>query len=84
MRFVNWLNNGEGTGSTETGAYALNGSSPSSVERDPNATYFLPSENEWHKAAYYQPASAGGDTDGYWRHPVQSNTNPTAASAGTW
>lgn len=81
MRFVNWLNNGEGSGSTETGAYALNNASNFTGSRDPGATYFLPSEDEWHKAAHYQPASAGGDLDHYWAYPTMSNSAPTAATA---
>lgn len=81
MRFVNWLNNGQGSGSMEQGAYALGNTSSFSGTRDPSATYFLPSEDEWHKAAYYQPASAGGDTDSYWKQPTQSNSSPTAATA---
>jgi formylglycine-generating enzyme required for sulfatase activity len=39
------------------------------------------SENEWYKAAYHQPASAGGDSDNYWLYPTQSNAFPTLAQA---
>ena len=28
IRFANWLNNGQGTGDTETGAYTLLGGTP--------------------------------------------------------
>ena len=63
-RFCNWLQNGQltgvrGTGTTETGAYTLNGDTTSGTEsRNANAKYFIPSENEWYKAAYYNPSSA--------------------------
>ena len=29
------------------------------VTRNANAKWFIPTENEWYKAAYYQPAAAG-------------------------
>ena len=41
----------------------------------------LTSENEWYKAAYYQPAAEGGDADDYWLHPTASNRPPTIATA---
>lgn len=37
------------------------------------AQYFLPSENELYKAAYYR---GGGTNLGYWNYPTQSNTAP--------
>jgi len=57
LRFVNWLHNGQGNDSTETGAYTLLGgtATPSNpmVERNAGATVFLTSDAEWYKAAYY-------------------------------
>ena len=47
----------------------------------PGATFFIPSEDEWYKAAYYQPAAQGGDTDNYWLYPTASNSVPTIATA---
>jgi formylglycine-generating enzyme required for sulfatase activity len=58
LRFANWLNNGNGTGDTETGAYTLLGGNSETVIRNIGATILLASENEWYKAAYYDPASA--------------------------
>jgi len=81
VRFSNWLQNGqpadaEGPGTTETGAYTLNGAVTDSallaVTRNANATYFIPSENEWYKAAYYDPTNAT-----YWAYATQSNTVPS-------
>ena len=66
MRFVNWLENGQPTdgSGTESGVYTIgNGLNET---RAPGATFFIPSEDEWYKAAYYQPAAQGGDTDSYW------------------
>ena len=81
-RFCNWLQNGqptgaEGPGTTETGAYTLNGAVTQSalmaITRNAGAIDFIPSENEWYKAAYYK----GGSTNaGYWTYPTQNNTAP--------
>ncbi|MGA2033361.1 MAG: SUMF1/EgtB/PvdO family nonheme iron enzyme [Thermoguttaceae bacterium] len=79
-RFSNWLQNGqpnglEGNGTTETGTYTLNGDVSSLMEaRNPGATYFIPSENEWYKSAYYK---GGGTNAGYWQYPTKSNTAPS-------
>jgi formylglycine-generating enzyme required for sulfatase activity len=50
--------------------------------RNANCVYFLPSENEWYKAAYYDPAKNGG-TGGYWQYPTGSDSAPTAVGSGT-
>ncbi|MEQ9380023.1 MAG: hypothetical protein RJP95_04115, partial [Pirellulales bacterium] len=85
---ANWLHNGQGTGDTETGAYTLLGGTPtpsngSSITRNFGATWFLTSEDEWYKAAYYQPAAEGGDSDDYWLYPTASNSAPTVATANS-
>jgi formylglycine-generating enzyme required for sulfatase activity len=79
IRFANWLNNGQGSGDTETGAYTLQGGTPTpnngnSITRNAGAKVFLPSENEWYKAAYYNPA-----TSSYFQYPTSSNMAPTAS-----
>jgi sulfatase modifying factor 1 len=79
MRFTNWINNGQGSATTESGVYDMT-QSLATVVRNVSANVWLPTENEWHKAAYYQPAVAGGDTDNYWLFPTQSNSIPTVAS----
>jgi formylglycine-generating enzyme required for sulfatase activity len=63
LPFVNWLHNGQGSGDTETGAYTLHGGTPTPsnpmVQRNPGAFIFLPTDDEWYKAAYYD--TGGGD-----------------------
>ena len=81
-------NNGQGAGDTETGAYTLLGGTPTpsnglSITRNVGATWFLTSEDEWYKAAYYQPAAQGGDSDDYWLYPTASNSAPTIATANS-
>jgi formylglycine-generating enzyme required for sulfatase activity len=83
-RFANWLNNGQGSASTETGSYTLGSvTNPvnGSVTRNGGANWVVTSENEWYKAAYYDPTKSGGA--GYWLHATQSDTlgNNTAFGA---
>lgn len=71
MRYVNWINNGATESSdTETGTYTFTGYSQVSA-RSPNADYFLPNENEWYKAAYYDPTKNG--VGGYWLYPNRTS-----------
>ena len=76
-RFCNWLQNGQQTGTgaaitAETGAYALNGATSGIIPKSVTATVWIPSENEWYKAAYYDPNKDG--VGGYWAHATQSDT----------
>ena len=57
-RFSNWLGNGQGSGSMETGAYTLNGSTSGFIAVNAAAGVYIPSENEWYKAAYYNKTSS--------------------------
>jgi formylglycine-generating enzyme required for sulfatase activity len=81
-RFANWMMNGQGSGSTETGAYTLSGNTGITT-KSVSATVYLPSEDEWYKAAYYDPTPGAGGGDNYWLHATQSDTAPTLATAGT-
>jgi len=81
-RFCNWLNNGqpqthvEDATTTENGAYTLNGDTTSGLEtKNLLAQWYIPSENEWYKAAYYDPTLKSG-TGGYWAYATRSNTQP--------
>jgi formylglycine-generating enzyme required for sulfatase activity len=86
-RFANWLSNGQPTGgetlsTTENGSYYLNGATTTealnAVTRNTNATWVIPTENEWYKAAYYNPT-----TSTYYQYPFSSNTVPTSAPPGS-
>jgi formylglycine-generating enzyme required for sulfatase activity len=72
-RFTNWMHNGQGSGSTETGAYTLTGNT-GLIIKNVGATVWLPSESEWYKAAYYDPNKGGAGVGGYWAQANQSNT----------
>ena len=146
VRFANWLHNGQGSGSTETGAYTISKSQITRASRSggvvtvttaqphtlsiadrvsiwidndlitrvagtfavtaitnttfsylqagddfaeqestgfmagispthkPDARYWIPTENEWYKAAYYDPGP-GGPVDDYWWFPWRNDTD---------
>ena len=76
-RFANWLCNGQGDGDTETGAYTVsgyNGGDGRSIQRNAGAKWFIPSEDEWYKSAYYR---GGGTEAGYWDYPTRSDSTPS-------
>ena len=77
-RFSNWLGNGQGSGSMETGAYTLNGATSGIINVNPGAAVYIPSENEWYKAAYYNGANST-----YSLYPNGQNTI-TQADANYW
>lgn len=79
-RFANWLHHGQGGGGTETGAYTLSGNT-GIIVRNVGATVWIPTEDEWCKAAYYDPTPGAGGGDNYWSYPTQSDSIPTAATA---
>lgn len=80
-RFANWLHNGQPVGgqnlsTTEDGAYFLGGlTNPPNdgVHRQAGARTWIPSEDEWYKAAYYK---GGGVNAGYWDYPTRSDAAP--------
>lgn len=80
-RFVNWLANGQGSGGTESGVYDMSLIPLSSSgfttppPRAAESTFFIPSENEYYKAAYYDPTRNGG-AGGYWQYGTRSDTAP--------
>ena len=85
-RFANWLHNGQLTGAqdddtTEDGAYLLNGATSRSalmaVTRRSDAAWFLPTENEWYKAAYYDGARSV-----YYDYPMGTDDEPDNGNPG--
>jgi formylglycine-generating enzyme len=80
-RVSNWLMNGATSlSSTETGAYTLNDATTGDAPAVNNgATFYVPTEDQWYKAAYYQ---GSGTNAGYWDYATQSDTAPTAVTAG--
>lgn len=96
-RYCNWLTNGKPTGeqnnyTTEGGVYNLNGANSteiilkSSVEpfkiKSKEAAYYIPTEDEWYKAAFYD-ATLNGGNGGYWTYATKSNSVPTPVVANS-
>ena len=93
-RFSNWLTNGMPSGAqdastTEEGAYSLGGATSSSAlktaidnRNSPTGSetfYYMPSEDEWYKAAFHKN---DGDTGNYYLYPTSSDTTPSYAADG--
>lgn len=57
------------------------GYNPNNPFRNSRARYFLPSLDEWFKAAFYDPTLNSGN-GGYWDFPTTSNTAPTPVPGG--
>jgi len=86
LRYANWLTNGRGSGSTETGSYTFTKESwgwevampdHAALAAEKEVKWVLASEDEWYKAAYYDPDKSDGA--GYWRYPARSDSAPAAA-----
>lgn len=76
MRFCNWLYNGQGNGDTEYGSYDLTDGYDASRLSD--ATWVIPTEDEWYKAAYYDPVNGC-----YYDYPNSSDEVPEEPTDGT-
>jgi formylglycine-generating enzyme len=79
-RFANWMHwmlTGQGAWSTEYGVYNVEGQTGGTAPaKNAGATYWIPTENEWYKAAYHHPQASGGPSDSYWAYATQSDTAP--------
>jgi formylglycine-generating enzyme required for sulfatase activity len=85
-KFCNWLT----TGSATSGYYTISGgaASTNALSHDAYAaakgtTYFIPTEDEWYKAAYHKNNGVTGGAANYWDYPTGSDTMPTAVTGGT-
>jgi formylglycine-generating enzyme len=90
-RFVNWLN--EQVGASPAYKFIDNGERDefrfqpwepgdpgyqvNNAFRNRNAVYVLPTEDEWYKAAYYDPAASV-----WWDYPTGSDMPPTPVASG--
>ncbi len=88
-RFCNWLHFGQPRrgksiletteGNFEIGAYNTSlfidpRGVQTVISHHSEAKYWIPSLDEWNKAAYYDPSKDG--KGGYWLYPTQSDTKP--------
>jgi formylglycine-generating enzyme required for sulfatase activity len=89
-RFVNWMANGQPTDlndpddATENGAYDLASAEPGFAPQknaiNPHTgappTYYLPTEDQFYKAAYFSPNRGDTGVAGYFLYAAQSDTTP--------
>ncbi len=83
-RFANWLHNDQPAGAqdattTEDGAYTFvpGGNANDAAARNAGASVFMPTDQEWYKAAYYDTTAKI-----YYEYPTESYT-PTTCSPPT-
>lgn len=74
-QYINWLNYNKDCTFDQTlqGTYDL--AANSKIRQFPDL-YFLPDENEWYKAAYYDPYEP--QSSAYWKYPTRTNEDPIA------
>lgn len=86
-RFANWLNTSTGSspaykfdsgGNLQLWESGDAGHDPNNLYRNSLAKYFLPSMDEWYKAAYYDPTA-----NVYHDYPTGSDLEPTPVVSGT-
>jgi hypothetical protein len=86
-KFVNWLNTStlsvpaykfDAEGNFQLWEPADPGYDPTNLYRNKLARYFLPSADEWYKAAFYDPS-----TGVYWDYPTGSDVAPISVAFGT-
>ena len=82
-RYANWLHNGRvnEAWAFESGAYdastftqdPVTGRYNDQRAHSPGARFWIPTLDEWVKAAYYDPNRYGSGQEGYWRMPASRN-----------
>lgn len=82
-RMCNWYHNGKvneawafesGAYDTSTFVQLPDGSRLDQLTRSLGARFWIPSVDEWIKAAYYDPNRYGQGIEGYWQQPNGTNT----------
>jgi formylglycine-generating enzyme required for sulfatase activity len=80
-RYVNWLHHGKvvadwafDSGAYDTSTFVIDddGMFLHQETRSPGARFWIPSADEWVKAAYWDPSGEGR----YWRYPTSSDIEP--------
>lgn len=72
-RFANWLHNGQDNGDTESGAYH-DIDNQTLFGRNAGARFFIPTEDEWYKAAYHDRNAGLAAT--YFKYPASNDGIP--------
>lgn len=90
-RFCNWLHNNQasnreafeqGVYDTSTFGEDASGNLTDQATRSPGSRYWIPTRDEWVKAAYYDPNRYGLHQPGYWQYPTMSDLAPIPGPPG--
>jgi formylglycine-generating enzyme required for sulfatase activity len=98
VQYCNWVHNGRGSALfslyntveqtanrarqlTKYGAYDF--TDAGGWIRNTYASVYIPTTNEWFKAAYYSPKKRGTNEPGYYLWPTQSDIQPGCVSANS-
>lgn len=82
-RYANWLHNDKAitqdafeNGAYDTSTFTSNpdGTVNDQLAHNPGAKFWIPTQDEWVKAAYYDPNKNGPGMEGYWLHPGGQDT----------
>jgi len=81
-KFCNWLTTGDvNSGVYNTSTWAIMDHQTAGVTY--GTAYFIPTEDEWYKAAYHKNNGVTGGAANYWDYPTGSDSVPTAVYGGT-
>ncbi len=89
--YCNWLNNGkaEGWANALSGAYdastfgtLADGTYTDQVTHSAGARFWIPTMDEWLKAAHYDPSRNGPGQGGWWSYPYRSELPPVPGAPG--
>jgi len=90
-KYCNWLCNDQSSSplSLLNGAYDAatftgnpNGTLNDQLTHNPGARFWIPTWDEWLKAAHYDPNRYGPGQEGYWQYDTMSETQPTPGPPG--
>ena len=90
--FTNWLNNSKDNhlasfmnGAYDVGTFGYLGSSgifTDQLAHNPGARYWIPTWDEWLKAAHYDPDKNGPGAGGWWKYSTMSDAAPVYGPPG--
>lgn len=83
--YCNWLHNNKANtreaflnGAYDVSTFGGSGNFTDQATRSPGARYWIPSWDEWLKAAHYDPNKFGQGQEGWWLYSTTSDTAPIA------
>lgn len=88
--YANWLHNDKSTdreaflnGAYDVSTFGYSGTTfTDQFAHHPTARFWIPTWDEWIKAAHYDPNRAGPGQGGYWTYPTTSDTIPAYGPPG--